>query len=126
MLGNSDLYAVVATKSLENAKEFYGSTLGLPLVSEVPEAGILIYKSGNSRLQVYQSDYAGTNQATGVSWEVDDIEAAVADPAGKGVVFEHYDFPGSELQGDIHVMGDMKTSWFKDPDGNILCVANKH
>jgi hypothetical protein len=42
----------------------------------------------------------------------------------QGVSFEHYEMPGTTLQGDIHVSGDMKAAWFKDPDGNILCVAN--
>jgi predicted lactoylglutathione lyase len=43
----------------------------------------------------------------------------------KGVTFEHYDMPGVELQGDVHVMGDMHAAWFKDPDGNILNIVNQ-
>jgi hypothetical protein len=31
--------------------------------------------------------------------------------------------PDTRLEGDIHVSGDMKVAWFKDPDGNILCLA---
>jgi hypothetical protein len=29
-----------------------------------------------------------------------------------------------KLEGDIHVSGDMKVAWFKDPDGNILNITN--
>lgn len=126
MLGNGDLFAVVATKNLQTAKDFYSNKLGLPLVAEVPEAGVLVYSNGSTKLQVYQSEYAGTNKATGASWEVDDVEGTVATLASKGVTFEHYEFPGATLQGDVHIMGDMKTAWFKDPDGNILCISNKH
>jgi hypothetical protein len=39
------------------------------------------------------------------------------------VEFEHYDMPGVELQGDIHVMGPLKAVWFQDPDGNILNIT---
>jgi hypothetical protein len=27
-------------------------------------------------------------------------------------------------EGDVHVAGDMKVVWFKDPDGNILNLVN--
>lgn len=126
MLGDKNLIAVVATKDLQKAKDFYSNKLGLTLTSEMPDYGVLEYQSGNSRLQVYQSDYAGTNQATAVTWEVDDVNATVAELVAEGITFEHYDFPGTTLEGDVHVMGDMRTSWFKDPDGNILCVSNSH
>ena len=126
MLGDKNAITVLATKNLETAKDFYSNTLGLNLVSETPEVGVLMYKSGNTNIQVYKSDYAGTNQATAVTWEVDNVEAVVADLVSKGVTFEHYDYPGATLQGDVHIMGDMKTSWFKDPDGNTLCVSNTH
>jgi hypothetical protein len=43
----------------------------------------------------------------------------------KGITFEHYDMPGVTREGDIHVAGDMKVAWFKDPDGNILNIASR-
>ena len=44
----------------------------------------------------------------------------------KGVAFEHYDnLPGLTVQGDVHVGGDMKVAWFKDPDGNILSIVSE-
>jgi hypothetical protein len=49
----------------------------------------------------------------------------VRDLHGKGVTFEHYDFPGMKLEGDVHVMGGRRTAWFKDPDGNVLAIASK-
>ncbi len=38
--------------------------------------------------------------------------------------FEHYDFPDMQRRGDVHVSGDMKAAWFKDPDGNILALVS--
>jgi hypothetical protein len=44
----------------------------------------------------------------------------VEDLRAKGVTFEQYDIPGTTRDGDIHVIGDMRGVWFKDPDGNII------
>jgi hypothetical protein len=43
----------------------------------------------------------------------------------KGVTFERYDMPNTRHEGDVHVAGDMRVAWFKDPDGNILSVASR-
>jgi hypothetical protein len=32
---------------------------------------------------------------------------------------------GVTREGDIHVAGDMKVAWFKDPDGNILNITSR-
>lgn len=125
MLSDKTAIATIAVKDMEASKKFYEGTLGL---SAVPgeDAGGLRYKSGDSWIFVYQSDSAGTNKATAVAWGVgDDIDAVVTDLKTKGVNFEHYDMPGMTVEGDLHVMGDMKAAWFKDPDGNILNLVNK-
>jgi hypothetical protein len=75
-------------------------------------------------VNVYRSEYAGTNQATAVTWAVDDIEKEVKTLKTKGVKFEHYDMPGLKLEGDVHVNDHMKVAWFKDPDGNILNIVS--
>ena len=124
MLGNVDAVANVAVKDLEKARKFYEKTLGLsPSHTEGDE--VITYKSGGSQLNVYRSEYAGTNKATAVTWAVDDVDGVVRELRAKGVKFEHYDMPGLELKGDIHVAGDFKVAWFKGPDGNILNVVNR-
>ena len=74
---------------------------------------------------MYRSSFAGTNKATAVTWTVDDIDDVVRTLKAKGVTFEHYDMPNTKHEGDVHVAGHMKVAWFKDPDGNILSVANR-
>ena len=124
MLGTKDAAATIAVRDLERAKTFYVDTLGLTPVQEDP--GGVLYKSGNSVVLVYPSEYAGTNQATAASWAAgDSFDAIVDDLRSKGVSFEHYDdLPNSTREGDVHVFGDMKGVWFKDPDGNILSLSN--
>jgi catechol 2,3-dioxygenase-like lactoylglutathione lyase family enzyme len=123
MLADKDAVATVAVKDLNAAKKFYGDTLGLKL-TPVPEPEVLNYKSGNSTVLVYKSQFAGSNEATSVTWIVDDVEGTVKDLKAKGVAFEHYDFPGMTRKGDIHIAGKSKAAWFKDPDGNILAVVS--
>lgn len=123
MLGDKNVHAVLAVRDLVAAKKFYSETLGLRLGDE--NLGGVKCMSGNSEIMIYQSEFAGTNKATAVSWDVEDVEGAVSELKGKGVTFEHYDnIPGATRKGEIHIMGPMKAAWFKDPDGNILCVGN--
>jgi catechol 2,3-dioxygenase-like lactoylglutathione lyase family enzyme len=125
MLGNKDAVANVAVKDLETARRFYEGTLGLKPIDGL-EGEVIVFRSGRSTLNVYLSQYAGTNQATAVTWAVgDDVEGVVRALKAKGVSFEHYDMPGVTRAGDIHVAGDMKVAWFKDPDGNILNIINR-
>jgi catechol 2,3-dioxygenase-like lactoylglutathione lyase family enzyme len=125
MLSDKDAAANIAVKNLEMARKFYEDTLGLKQVGAEGD-DLVVYKSGNTILNVYRSQYAGTNKATAVTWTVgDDVEGIVRALKAKGVVFEHYDMPDMRLEGDVHVAGDMKVAWFKDPDGNILNIINQ-
>ena len=124
MLGQNDAIANISVKDTARAKRFYEGTLGLkPVGSEGEE--VIAYKSGNSTLFVYRSQYAGTNKATAVTWQVDDVDSIVKALKGKDVTFEHYDMPGMTLKDDVHVGDGMKIAWFKDPDGNILSLVNR-
>jgi catechol 2,3-dioxygenase-like lactoylglutathione lyase family enzyme len=125
MLGDKNAAANIAVKDLATARKFYEGTLGLTQVDAEGEE-LIVFRSGNSTLNVYQSRYAGTNQATAVTWTVGDgIEAVVRALKSKGVTFEHYDMPDMTREGDVYVAGGMKVAWFKDPDGNILNIVNR-
>jgi len=124
MLGNKEAVANLAVKDIDAARKFYAETLGLEQVHAEGDE-LVVFRSGTSTVNVYRSDYAGTNKATAVTWMVgDDIEAEVSALKAKGVRFEHYDMPGMQREGDVHRGGDMKIAWFKDPDGNILSLVS--
>jgi catechol 2,3-dioxygenase-like lactoylglutathione lyase family enzyme len=125
MLRNTDAVANLAVKDLKAAKKFYEGTLGLEQVDAEGEE-VIVYRSGNTRLNVYRSKEAGTNRATAVTWSVgDQVKPLVQALKAKGVNFEHYDMPGLQLDGDIHVGYGMQVAWFKDPDGNILNLVSR-
>jgi catechol 2,3-dioxygenase-like lactoylglutathione lyase family enzyme len=124
MLRDAKIGVVLAVKDLVKAREFYGGKLGFDEVPNNDPGGVL-YKSGDSTFYVYESQFAGSNQATAASWMVDNLEPVVQDLKAKGVTFEHYDdMPGVKREDDLHVMDNMKAAWFKDPDGNILNITS--
>ena len=117
--------ANIPVRDIARARAFYGDLLGLTEVANEDDH-LVTYRSGASRLIVYRSDYAGTNQATAVTWVLGDrLDDTVRALGGKGVSFEHYDnMPGAHLEGDVHVGGGRRVAWFKDPDGNILNLVS--
>ena len=125
MLRDKNAIATLAVSDIERARDFYENTLGLEAAQDL--GGAIFYKSGSSAVLVYASEYAGTNQATAASWGVgDDFDAIVDDLRSKGVVFEHYDdLPDTPREGDVHMIGDARAVWFKDPDGNILNLVDQ-
>ena len=124
MLADKNVAANIPVKDLARAQKFYEGTLGLKETGR--EGGeVIAYKSGQSTILVYRSDYAGTNKATTMTWSVgDEVENLARELKSKGVAFEHYDMEGMKLNGDVHVGHGMKVAWFKDPDGNILNIAS--
>src|SRR5262245_27500505 len=122
-LRDTDAVATLAVKDLGTAAKFYEGTLGLSRAGGEPDE-VIVFESGDTTINVYRSSFAGTNKATALTWMVDNVEDEVRTLKGKGVKFEHYDLPDTRHEGDVHVSGDMKIAWFKDPDGNILSVAS--
>jgi catechol 2,3-dioxygenase-like lactoylglutathione lyase family enzyme len=124
MLQDKDAVANLAVKNMDAARKFYEGTLGLQPIDSMGD-DMVAYRSGATTVNVYRSNYAGTNKATAVTWAVgDDIERVVRELKAKGVAFEHYDYlPDMQRDGDLHIGDGMKVAWFKDPDGNILNIV---
>jgi catechol 2,3-dioxygenase-like lactoylglutathione lyase family enzyme len=124
MLGKADATPMIAVTDLDRARTFYEGALGLKTKDEWGEGVTL--ESGDTLINLYKSEFAGTNKATALNFDVDDIDKEVSELKGKGVFFEKYDLPGLEPRGDLYVgEGGFKTAWFKDPDGNILSLIEE-
>ena len=120
MLGKADATPMLAVKDLDRARKFYEENLGLKQVDDFGEGFML--KSGDTQFSIYRSEFAGTNKATALNFDVGDIEDEVRSLKEKGISFEHYDLEGLTPKGDIYEGEGMRTAWFKDPDGNILSL----
>jgi catechol 2,3-dioxygenase-like lactoylglutathione lyase family enzyme len=125
MLGSMDTTSMIAVRDVEAAKQFYRDTLGMK-PDDLEQDGMARLTSGSIPVCLYESEFAGTNQANALAWSVgDDFDAVFEDLRSRGVTFEHYDLPGLTLDGDVHVADGFKGVWFKDPDGNILHVNGR-
>jgi predicted enzyme related to lactoylglutathione lyase len=123
MLTSGTVTANIPASDLERAREFYADKLGLTPSVEM-ENVMLVYRTvGGSTFSVYQTEYAGQAGHTIAQWHVDDVDEEVRNLKAKGVTFEQYDLPGTEWnEGVASIQGMGKAAWFKDSEGNILCL----
>jgi predicted enzyme related to lactoylglutathione lyase len=123
MLNSGTVTANIPAGDLKRAREFYAGKLGLTPSFEV-EGVILVYKTaGGSTFSVYETQYAGQAGHTIAQFHVDDVAAEVRDLRTKGITFEQYDMPGVSWDDDVASLEGMgKAAWFKDSEGNILCL----
>jgi predicted enzyme related to lactoylglutathione lyase len=123
MLENGTVTANIPAGDLKRAREFYADKLGVTPYSEF-EGMMLFYRTaGGTTFSVYQTEYAGQAGHTIAQWHVDDVEQEVRNLKAKGIAFERYDMPGVEWKDDVAYMGGMgKAAWFKDSEGNTLCL----
>jgi len=123
LLKDKSSSAMVAVRDRDRARRFYSETLGLELAQERKQ--VLAFRTGETQLLVYESEYAGTNKANAVVWDAGgDFDAVVEALRAKGITFEEYPDMGMEINGGVHSSDGFKAVWFKDPDGNILHVNN--
>jgi catechol 2,3-dioxygenase-like lactoylglutathione lyase family enzyme len=122
MLSNYPTRTELPASDFDRAKKFYGETLELELVWDQPMGAR--YRTGDTFIDVYPSAFAGTNQGTAVSFEVDDVEKVVEYLEGRGITFEQYDleYLKTDARG-IAEQDGFKGAWFKDTEGNILAIG---
>jgi hypothetical protein len=59
------------------------------------------------------------------AFRVADLESVVAGLRERGVAFEEYDLPDLKTQNAIATIGDLRASWARDPDGNIIAFEQR-
>src|SRR5437762_2047034 len=130
MLDAIDVATRLPAQDLERARAFYAEKLGLVAVEERP--GGLRYRCGNGWFALFASSGAPSGAHTQMGWEVDDLEATVAELRRRGVAFEEYDLPGlktingiAEVAGNYPSRGGVgeKAAWFRDSEGNLLGIG---
>src|ERR671919_3142281 len=121
MFKDSKAYSGFSVNDIQQAKEFYGRTLGLK-VSE--DHGMLqLHLAGGAAVLVYPKPNHVPATFTILNFPVDDIDAAVDELTKKGVSFEHYEGFDQDEKGIWRpktAEDGPPIAWFKDPAGNIL------
>ena len=128
MLGNAEIAAIVPVSNVERAVEFYGATLGLELQvrrDDLPENREAEFRAGDGSLVVYESVAAGQSRATAAAFRVADLDSVVSALRERGVQFEEYDTPDLKTENGIALIGDLRASWARDPDGNLIAFEQR-
>lgn len=107
---------------VDRARTFYSESLGLDYIGTNDEGSAIFALDGGSTLVLLPRPDSTPSPSTAMSFEVDDIKAEVIDLENRGVVFEDYDLPELTTVDHVAEMGSEKAAWFKDPDGNVLCL----
>lgn len=121
-LATSVVSAVLPAADSERAKAFYRDKLGLDVEDLAGAPGYFFVHGGKgSQFLVYEH---GTSKAdhTQISFEVEDIEAAVAELRERGVTFQEYNMPDFKTVNGIAEMGNTKSAWIVDTEGNIIAL----
>ena len=124
MLTTSRVEANIPAADLGRARAFYADKLGLTPTRDMAGVSLGYQTEAGTSFNLYETAYAGQAGHTIAQWHVDDIEAEVHDLKAKGVRFEVYaDMPGVSWDGEIASLPGMgRAAWFKDSEGNIMCV----
>jgi len=121
MLSGSAVTTMLPVKDMKRARTFYEGCLGLKPGGLKPD-GKFVYKVGGSILALFPKPDGTKAEHTAISFAVADIAASIKALKRAGVVFEDYDFPGLKTENHVCVLGAEKAAWFKDTEGNYLCL----
>jgi catechol 2,3-dioxygenase-like lactoylglutathione lyase family enzyme len=121
MLSAGKMTGFLLTKDYEKARAFFEQKLGFEFVSLDQYA--LVIQAGPSKIRIVKMPNFTPVQSTALGWEVQDIEGVVSWLAKRGVEFEKYPFVQDKERGIWTAPGGDRVAWFKDPDGNVLSVA---
>jgi catechol 2,3-dioxygenase-like lactoylglutathione lyase family enzyme len=120
VLGSADLAAFVATRDLEAAGAFYGSTLGLALLEANGFARV--YDANGTQLRVTLVESVAAAPYTVLGWCVADIAQTTGELRAAGIEFKRYDGMEQDENGVWVAPGGTRVAWFSDPDGNTLSL----
>jgi catechol 2,3-dioxygenase-like lactoylglutathione lyase family enzyme len=123
MFADSKAFSGFAVDDLEQARAFYGDTLGIR-VTEEHELLTLHLAGGARPTLIYPKPDFEPATYTILNFPVDDVERAVDELTSRGVEFERYEGFEQDEKGVARGMGP-DIAWFKDPAGNILAVLSE-
>ncbi len=121
MLKEKDVIAVLPAKDLQRARMFYSEKLELDPDEMFGEN--LVYHVGHSKFELYETPNAGSAKNTQMSWMVDNLEDEMARMRAHGIEFEDYDVPGLKTVDGVATGDGMRSAWFRDSEGNFLCIS---
>ena len=125
-LSYNKVAARLPAQDLDRARAFYAEKLGLEPADERP--GGILYRLGGCEFALFASAGSPSGRHTQMGFEVEDVEATVAELRARGVVFEEYDFTVdgiADIEGNYPSKNSRgeRAAWFRDSEGNMLGVG---
>ncbi|HEY8319671.1 MAG TPA: VOC family protein [Amnibacterium sp.] len=120
----TEAHTILPAADLARARGYYHDTLGMD-PSEQHDDGSLVYTNGATAFEIYETPNAGSAKNTQMVWMTDDLDAEMARLRGVGVVFEEFEIPGMKTDHGVVESDDMRSAWFRDSEGNILCITQR-
>ena len=123
MFQDTTAFSGFAVDDLEQAQTFYGDTLGLQVTAD--EMGLLTLglEGGRRPTLIYPKPDFEPATYTILNFAVSDLDAAVEALIGRGVAFERYEGFEQDEKGIARGDDGPPIAWFRDPDANVLSVA---
>lgn len=122
MLSNAPVTTILPVMDMTRARDFYENKLGLTPVGMKPDGQFVYACAGGSSIALFPKEGGTKAEHTALSFEVQDIASVLATLEKAGVAFEDYDLPGLKTVNHVCVLGAEKAAWFKDTEGNYLCI----
>jgi catechol 2,3-dioxygenase-like lactoylglutathione lyase family enzyme len=121
-LSKAVVTTILPVKDMNRAREFYEKKLGLEPKGFAADGNYLFACGGDAHIALITKPEGTRAEHTALSFEVTGIERVISELQSTGVEFENYDFPNLRTVDHICVLGSDKAAWFKDSEGNYLCV----
>jgi len=121
-LTRATVTTILPVKDMDRARRFYADKLGLEPKGFAADGNFLFACGGDAHIALITKPEGTKAEHTALSFEVHGIERVIAELEAHGVVFEDYDFPNLKTVNHVCVLGSDKAAWFKDSEGNYLCV----
>ena len=122
VLTKAAVTTILPVKDMARARDFYQNRLGLEPKGFAADGNYLFGCGGDAHIALITKPEGTKAEHTALSFEVQGIERVIEELKTRGVVFEDYDFPTLKTVDHVCVLGSDKAAWFKDSEGNYLCV----
>jgi len=121
-LASAPLTTILPVRDLDRARRFYVDTLWLTPVGARRDGPFVLRAGDGSHVSLFRKPEGTRAEHTALSFEVGDLDGAIARLEARGVAFHDYDLPGFRTIDRVCALPGERCAWFSDPEGNVLCV----
>jgi len=121
MLSHSKLQSIIWTSRIAEAEAFYRDILGLTVKARAD--GAVVFDVGGADLRVSPVPSTRPSEHTVLGFAVPDVDEVVAHLQDTGVAMERFAQFRHAANGVLMTPDGSRVAWFRDPDGNLLSVA---